>query len=71
MTSLRVCSYVTIRDHCPMRFHVVDSDIVEFSLGAARETFEFVFDATALRDFLRLGTTALGEMDERGQTSAQ
>ena len=54
-----------------MRHHVVDSDTVEFSFGGLRDPFEFVFDATALREFLRLGATALGEMDERGQASAQ
>jgi hypothetical protein len=54
-----------------MRHHVVDSDTVEFSFGGTRDPFEFVFDATALRDFLCLGATVLAEMDERGQASAQ
>ena len=71
MTSLNVNSYVTIRDHCPMRYHVVDSDTVEFSFGGRRNPFEFVFDATALREFLRVGAIALREMDERGQASAK
>ncbi|GAB1508216.1 hypothetical protein JCM33774_02570 [Actinophytocola sp. KF-1] len=64
-------SYVTIRGHCPMRYHVVDANIVEFSFGGIRDPFEFVFDATALRDFLHLATMALREMDERGQASAE
>lgn len=71
MTSLSVSSYVTIRDHCPMRHRVVDSDTVEFSFGGLRDPFEFVFDAAALREFLRLGALALGEMDARGQASAE
>ena len=71
MTGLSVNSYVTIRGHCPMRYHVVDSDTVEFSFGGQRDPFEFVFDATALREFLRVGATVLGEMDERGQASAK
>lgn len=71
MTSLSVNSYVTIRDHCPMRHHVVDSDTVEFSFGGMRDPFEFVFDATALRAFLDLGAAVLGEMEERGQAQAQ
>ena len=71
MTSLSVNSYVTIRDHCPMRYHVVDKDTVEFSFGSQRDPFEFVFDATALREFLRVGATVLEEMDERGQASAE
>jgi hypothetical protein len=71
MTNPRVNSYVTIRDHCPMRYHVVDRDTVEFSLGGVRDPFEFVYDAAALRDFLHLATMALREMDERGQASAE
>lgn len=54
-----------------MRFRVVDSDTVEFSFGGLRDPFEFVFDAAALREYLRLGALALGEMDERGQASAE
>jgi hypothetical protein len=54
-----------------MRYHVVDGDTVEFSFGGVRDPFEFVFDATALRDFLHLATMALREMDERGQASAE
>ncbi|MFI7679878.1 hypothetical protein [Actinophytocola sp. NPDC049390] len=71
MTNPSVNTYVTIRDHCPMRYHVVDSDTVEFSFGGVRDPFEFVYDATALRDFLHLATMALHEMDERGQASAE
>jgi hypothetical protein len=40
-------------------------------LGGVRDPFEFVYDATAPRDFLRLATTAMHEMDERGQASAE
>ncbi|MFC4858684.1 hypothetical protein [Actinophytocola glycyrrhizae] len=54
-----------------MRHRVIDSDVVEFAFGGLRDPFEFAFDATALRAFLRLGATALGEMDERGQAPAQ
>jgi hypothetical protein len=71
MTSLSVNSYVTIRDHCPMRYHVVDGETVEFSFGGPRDPFEFVFDATALRAFLNLGAAVMREMEERGQAQAQ
>lgn len=53
-----------------MRFRVIDGNAVEFSFGGVRDPFEFAFDATALREFLCVGTTALGEM-EHGQTSSE
>lgn len=67
MTDLKVGAYVTVRDRCPMRSQVVDHDTVEFSFGGVRDPFEFVFDAMTLREFLRLGSAALQEMDEQGQ----
>ena len=70
MTNPSVNSYVTIRDRCPMRHRVVDSEIVEFAFGGIRDPFEFLFDAPSLRDFMQLATLALQEMDERGKTSA-
>jgi hypothetical protein len=70
MTELKVSSYVTVRDYCPMRYRVVDNH-VEFSFGGVRDPFEFVFDADSLRAFLRVGATALREMGERGQASAE
>jgi hypothetical protein len=61
-TSLKVSSYVIIRDHCPMRFRVTGTDDIEFSLGGRYDPFEFVFNADALRSFLQLGSDALREM---------
>jgi len=68
---LKVSSYVSIRDRCPMRFRVNSSDEVEFSFGGRNDPFEFEFNAAALREFLWLGSKALEEMttqdEERGQ----
>jgi hypothetical protein len=64
MTELKVSSYVIVRERCPMRFRVTGDDDVEFSFGGTRDPFEFVFDAVALREFLRLGADALRKMDE-------
>jgi hypothetical protein len=61
-TSLKVSSYVVIRDHCPMRFRVSGVNDVEFSFGGRYDPFEFVFNADALREFIRLGSDALQEM---------
>lgn len=60
---VKVSSYVSIRDGCPIRFRVNDSDDVEFSLGGLRDPFEFVFQRAALRQFILLGSEALREMD--------
>lgn len=59
-TSLKVSSYVIIRDRCPMRFRVSGNDI-EFSFGGRYDPFDFVFNAEALRNFLELGEEALRE----------
>lgn len=69
MTELMVNSYVTVRDGCPMRHRVIN-DTAEFSFGGPREPFEFAFDADSLREFLRVASTALHEMDERERQSA-
>lgn len=59
-TSLKVSSYVVIRDRCPMRFRVSGTDI-EFSFGGRYDPFDFVFNAESLRSFLELGEEALRE----------
>lgn len=64
MTEVKVSSYVTVFDRCPMRYRVV-SDHVEFSLGRSCDPFEFMFGAEALREFLRAGAEALRELDDR------
>lgn len=61
---------MTVPERCPMRYRVVNEH-VEFSFGGLRDPFEFMFDAEALREFLRVGATALREMDERGQASPE
>jgi hypothetical protein len=71
---LKVSSYVTVRDRCPMRFRVNSRDEVEFSFGGRQDPFEFEFSAQALREFLWLGSKALEEMaaqdEERGPAPA-
>ncbi len=63
MSNLRVSSYVTITEGCPMRFRVNTSDDVEFSFGDVRSPFEFVFDNESLRAHVALAAEALAEMD--------
>jgi hypothetical protein len=65
---VKVDSYATVYDNCPMRYRLV-SENVEFSFGALRDSFEFMFATTALREFLRVGAAALQEIDDHGQAS--
>ena len=69
MTEVSVTSYVTVPSRCPMRYHVV-TDHVEFSIGSKRDPFEFMFDADALREFLRIGQAALQEVDQNSAVSS-
>jgi hypothetical protein len=73
-TSLKVSSYVVVRDRCPMRFRVSGNDI-EFSFGGRYDPFDFVFNADALRQFLSTASEALQELAalvsaEEGELSA-
>jgi hypothetical protein len=65
-TSLKVSSYVVVRDRCPMRFRVSGND-VEFSFGGRYDPFDFIFNAEALQQFLRLGSEALQELAALGE----
>jgi hypothetical protein len=60
---VKISSYVCVPDGCSMRFRVNGADGVEFSFGGRRDPFEFLFDAEALRAFLRLGADAMRELD--------
>jgi hypothetical protein len=65
---VKVSSYVSIRDGCPIRFRINDPDDVEFSLGNLRDPFEFVFQREALRQFLVLASEVLRAMDTLKET---
>jgi hypothetical protein len=63
MKTLKVGSWVSISEGCPISHDVHGSDSVTFLYGPATDGFEFVMDAEALRDHLRHGAAALVEMD--------
>ncbi|HEX6355874.1 hypothetical protein [Actinophytocola sp.] len=46
-----------------MKFRVTGNEDIEFSLGGRYDPFEFVFNARALREFLRVSADALREVD--------
>jgi hypothetical protein len=71
LSNLKISSYVTISEGCPMRFRVNSSDDVEFSFGDIRSPFEFVFDNEALRAYLALGAEALAEMEAMRNTEQE
>ncbi len=61
---LNICSWVQVRDACPMRHIVNGSDEVEFGFGSGTAVFDFLFSADALRRFVLVGLEALREMEE-------
>src|SRR6266542_2209384 len=56
---LTVTSWVRMDSGCPVRATVIGSAETEFSVGAPPSDFEFVMEADALREFLKVGTQAL------------
>ena len=61
----KVTSWASARAGCPMQHRVDSGDEVEFTFGSGRESFDFIFDADALRKFMSLAAEALAEMDVR------
>jgi hypothetical protein len=61
----KVTSWAGARAGCPMKHSVSDSNEVEFTFGSGPHSFDFIFDAGALRKLLKLGAEALREMAER------
>ncbi|HEV8558239.1 MAG TPA: hypothetical protein VGR06_17850 [Actinophytocola sp.] len=63
-SGLVVGSWVDIGDGRPIRFEVGGSGVVYVTCGRnSEESFQLSFDPEALREFLRLGSDALREMD--------
>ncbi len=62
---LKVVSWASANERCPIKHSVTGSDEVVFIFGSGRDAFEFAFDAGALRNLLKLGTEALEAMDAR------
>jgi hypothetical protein len=58
-------SWAMTREGCPIQYSVTGSDEVLFVFGSGRDSFEFAFDAGALRTLLRLGPQALDEIEAR------
>jgi hypothetical protein len=60
-----VASWVTMRDGCPISFSVGGSGMAFCTVGDTddNESFEFQIEPEVLREFLRLGTETLSEMD--------
>jgi hypothetical protein len=61
----KVTSWASARAGCPMQHRVDGSDEVEFTFGQGSGSFDFIFDAGALRTFIGLAAEALAEMDAR------
>jgi hypothetical protein len=62
---LKVVSWASANEQCPMKVIANGSDEVTFIFGSGRNEFEFAFDAGALRNLVKLGAEALREMEAR------
>jgi hypothetical protein len=58
-----VTSWASASEGCRIQHSVGGSDEVTFVFGSGTDTFEFAFDAEALKNFIALGAEALAEMD--------
>jgi hypothetical protein len=65
--SLKVVSWASVREHCPMRHSVTSSNEMVFVFGSGRDEFEFAFEVGALRKLVKLGVEVLTEMDARAE----
>lgn len=63
--NLTVGAWVNVSGGCPMAFEVRGSDVAAVQLGDASDDFALHFDAESLRQFVRLGSAALRDMDSR------
>jgi hypothetical protein len=62
-TDLKVSSWVAIRRGCPISYRVHGDDDIEILCGSSRDGFEFTVDAEILRELVRVGTSALGDVE--------
>lgn len=58
-----VSTYVIVQESCPLTFDVMGGGQVEVTCGSPRDGFQFVVATEALREFVKLGSQALDEMD--------
>lgn len=58
-------SLVAMRDGCRIAYEVGGSGQAWFQVGSPDDGLEFDIESEALREFVRLGTEALTEMDAR------
>lgn len=55
---------MVIHEGCPVTLDVVGDEVHALCGNSPRQGFEFVIQAEPLREFVRLGTDALREIDE-------
>lgn len=61
-THLTVGSWFSIRRGCPIACRVMDGRDVEFILGGESNECDFMIEAEALRELLKIGAAALDKM---------
>lgn len=69
--TLDVKSWVHAADGCPIRHNAgrAPGESVTFTFGTGPDEFEFGFDTESLREFLKVGTEALRQVESAGQSN--
>lgn len=59
----KLTNWLVAREGCPISYAMHSSNDVDFILGDQASNFELCLEVGALREFVRLGSQALGEVD--------
>jgi hypothetical protein len=62
--NVNVKSWVGVSGECPINYYHQGKESVDFTFGMSPHDFEFGFDVTSLREFLKVGAKALEELEQ-------
>lgn len=62
--NVNVKSWVGVSGACPIHYYHQGQESVDFTFGMSPNDFEFGFDLTSLREFLKVGAKALAELEQ-------
>lgn len=69
--NISTSSWVVIHEGCPISLDIVGDEVHALCGTSPRHGFEFVIQAEPLREFVRLGTDALREIDQTANESGE
>ena len=63
LETFKLTNWVVAREGCQISYNTLSGADVDFSLGDQAASFDLCLDRSALREFVRLGSQALQEME--------